>query len=191
MIRYNIFPTLVYVLNLSDLIEPVKDLMKSVTWKDEVNGGQSKNVHILDSNKILLKQFENKVNDTLSEIQYDVPLQLTTSWFTKTKPYGRIGMHTHTNSMWSSVYYFDDDCGYLSFTKDAPQINVDFQNKDHNLQMFGDVKFPASKGSMILFPSSLTHHLDVNDFDKYRYSFAMNFMPIGLCRHADSTYEYK
>ena len=61
MIRYNIFPTLVYVLNLSDLIEPVKDLMKSVTWKDEVNGGQSKNVHILDSNKTLSKQFENKL----------------------------------------------------------------------------------------------------------------------------------
>ena len=119
MIRYNIFPTLVYVLNLSDLIEPVKDLMKSVTWKDEVNGGQSKNVHILDSNNTLSKQFENKVNDTLSELQYDVPLQITTSWFTKTKPHGRIGMHTHTNSMWSSVYYFDDDCGYLSFTKDA------------------------------------------------------------------------
>ena len=33
--RLNLFPTLVYVVECSDLIEPVTDLMKSVSWYND------------------------------------------------------------------------------------------------------------------------------------------------------------
>ena len=84
--RFNIFPTLVYIVECSDLIEPVKDLLKSVTWNDDWNG-QSENVHILNTEPKLVEDFENIVNLSLSELQYELPLKLTTSWFTKTAPY--------------------------------------------------------------------------------------------------------
>ena len=108
--RFNIFPTLVYIVDCSDLIEPVKDLLKSVTWNDDWNG-QSENVHILNSQPKLIEEFQNRVNLSLSELKYELPLKLTTSWFTKTTPYGSIGRHNHSNSFWSTVYYFNDDCG--------------------------------------------------------------------------------
>ena len=187
--RFNIFPTLVYIVDCSDLIEPVKDLLKSVTWNDDWNG-QSEDVHILNSEPKLAEEFESRVNLSLSELQYELPLKLSTSWFTKTIPYGSIGRHNHSNSFWSTVYYFDDDCGKLSFTKDVPAINVNFHNQDHSTQMYGEVKFPAKKGHILLFPSSLHHHLEINNFDKERYSLAMNFMPSGMVHSQDSSYHY-
>ena len=187
--RFNIFPTLVYIVDCSDLIEPVLNLSKSVVWNDNWRG-QSENVHILNSEPKLVEEFENRVNLSLSELQYELPLKLSTSWFTKTIPYGSIGRHNHSNSFWSTVYYFDDDCGKLSFTKDVPAINVNFHNQDHTTQMYGEVKFPAKRGHMLLFPSSLHHHLEINNFDKERYSLAMNFMPSGMVHSQDSSYYF-
>ena len=70
--RFNIFPTLVYIVDCSDLIEPVKDLSKSVAWNDDWRG-QSENVHILNSEPRLVEEFENRVNLSLSELQYELP----------------------------------------------------------------------------------------------------------------------
>ena len=178
-----------YIVDCSDLIEPVLNLSKSVVWNDNWRG-QSENVHILNSEPKLVEEFENRVNLSLSELQYELPLKLSTSWFTKTIPYGSIGRHNHSNSFWSTVYYFDDDCGKLSFTKDVPAINVNFHNQDHSTQMYGEVKFPAKRGHMLLFPSSLHHHLEINNFDKERYSLAMNFMPSGMVHSQDSSYYF-
>ena len=75
--RFNIFPTLVYIVDCSDLIEPVNDLLKTVTWNDDWNG-QSENVYILNSEPKLVEEFENTVNFSLSELQYELPLKLTT-----------------------------------------------------------------------------------------------------------------
>ena len=187
--RFNIFPTLVYIVDCSDLIEPVKELLKSVKWNDDWKG-QSEDLYVLNSHPKIAKAFENRVNSALSEIQYSLPFKLTTSWFTKTQPYGSIGRHNHSNSFWSAVYYFHDNCGKLSFTKDIPAINVDFKNKDHTTQMYGEVKFPAKKGHILLFPSILHHHLEINNFDKERFSLAMNFMPSGMHHGQDSSYNF-
>ncbi len=188
--RFNLFPTLVYVVECSDLIEPVKDLMKSVSWR-EGYPYQSEDLYILNSNSELAKEFENRVNITLSEIKYDIPFRLTTSWYTRTLPYKSIGRHNHTNSYWSTVFYFDDDCGELTFIKDYPDISLNSSADDINLQMFGEASIPAQKGVMLLFPSSLFHTLKVNNTNKERYSLAMNFMPNGMSFRHDSSYEYK
>ena len=187
--RFNIFPTLVYYVNCSDLIDPVKEILKSVKWNDDWTG-QSQDLYVLKSNPKIAKVFEDRVNSALSEIQYCLPFKLTTSWFSKTKPYGSITRHNHTNSFWSAVYYFHDNCGNLSFTKDVPAINVDFKSKEHTTQMYGETMFPAKKGHILLFPSTLHHHLAVNNFDKDRFSLAMNFMPSGMHHGHDSSYYF-
>ena len=80
--------------------------------------------------------------------------------------------------------------GQTSYRLSHPAINVNFHNKDHSTQMYGEVKFPAKKGHMLLFPSSLHHHLEINNFDKERYSLALNFMPSGMIHSQDSSYYY-
>ena len=84
--RFNIFPTLIYYVNCSDLIDPVKEILKSVKWNDDWTG-QSQDLYVLKSNPEIAKVFEDRVNSALSEIQYCLPFKLTTSWFTKTKRY--------------------------------------------------------------------------------------------------------
>tara|TARA_B100000927_G_scaffold286435_1_gene277931 strand:- start:25 stop:237 length:213 start_codon:yes stop_codon:yes gene_type:complete len=56
--------------------------------------------------------------------------------------------------------------------------------------MCGDIHFPAMKGKMIIFPSTLLHHVKVNKTEKIRYSLAMNFMPVGIAGCGDSVYYY-
>ena len=65
--RFNIFPTLVYIVDCSDLIEPVKELLKSVKWNDDWRG-QSEDLYVLNSHPKIAKAFENRVNSALSEI---------------------------------------------------------------------------------------------------------------------------
>ena len=69
-------------------------------------------------------------------------------------------------------------------------ITVPSMNEDPELKMFGDISFPAKKGVLLLFPSYLPHYVEINNFDKERFSLAMNFMPFGRCGVADSTYDY-
>ena len=188
--RLNLFPTLVYVVECSDLIEPVKDLMKSVSWYNDYPY-QSADLWILNSNLELAKEFEHRVNNTLSEIKYDVPFQLTTSWYTRTLPNKSITSHKHANCVWSTVFYFDDNCGELTFSKDVPDISLNCHAEDINLRMFGEASILARKGFMLLFPSSLYHSLKANNSNRERYSLAMNFMPKGMVLNVDSSYEYK
>ena len=195
--RYSIFPTLVYVVECHDLIDDVTKAWEEVDWSETYRSSHSDSysskipIFGIDKNIDLIQKFEEKINQTLSELRYSNQFKMTTSWFTKTRPYKGIGRHNHTNSFWSSVYYFRDDCGYLSFQKDMNSITVPSMNEDPELKMFGDISFPAKKGVLLLFPSYLPHYVEINNFDKERFSLAMNFMPFGRCGVADSTYDYK
>ena len=196
-IRFSIFPTLVYAVECFDLIDDVKNACDSVDWSETYRSSHSDSysskipIFGIDNNIDLVQKIEQSGNYTLIELGYTNQLQMTTNWFTKTSPYKGIGRHNHTNSFWSSVYYFDDDCGYLSFTKDMNAITVPTTNDNPELKMFGDISFPAKKGTLLLFPSYLPHYVEINNFDKERFSLAMNFMPVGRCGVADSTYDYK
>ena len=74
--RFNIFPTLVYIVDCSDLIEPVKDLLKSVTWNDDWNG-QSEDVHILNSEPKLVEAPEKSFD--LEDICAWISIPMTNS----------------------------------------------------------------------------------------------------------------
>ena len=188
--RFNLFPTLLYIVECSDLVEPVKDLLKSVSWNMD-DPYQSEDLWVLNSNLELAKEFENRVNITLSEIKYEVPFRLTTSWYTRTLPSKSIAKHKHTNCVWSTVFYFDDNCGELTFNKDLPDISLNCHAEDINLRMFGEVSILARKGVMLLFPSVLYHTVKANNSNRERYSLAMNFMPDGMCYDNDSSYYYQ
>ena len=190
MKRHKIFPTLVYTLDCSDLIEPVQKLLDSIKWEDEFQG-QSDDLYILQKDTDLSKDFVKRVNSTLSEINYSSSLQMTTSWFNKTYVFNGIGRHIHTNSFWSSVFYFEENCGDLFFNKDHSAITVPVTKENVELQMFGEMSFPAEKGTLILFPSYLPHYVEQDNIDEPRYSLAMNYMPIRRCGDDDSTYDYR
>ena len=191
-IRVSIFPTLVYVIECSDLVEDVKSLLTDdIEWSDSPVHGQTKDLYILkNKNPKLLKSFEDKVNEALDECNFENTFQMTTSWFTRIAPYGHIESHRHGNCVWSSVFYFEEECGALTFIKDSQSINVPQNNPDSDLAMDGDVTFPCQSGKLLLFPSHIHHKLALNNRSDIRYSMAMNYMPKGQVTIGDSSFNY-
>ena len=194
--RLKLFPSLVYVVDCHELIDDVKKACEEIDWADDsrVNPDGSNISSIKYALQIgnyshLIGMFEKKMNDAISELNFDNWMELTTSWFTKTPPGKMITTHYHTNSLWSGVFYFEDS-DYLTLAKGPNQIYARTTTQDPELMMCGDVHFPAMKGKMIIFPSTLQHHVRKNTTKKIRYSLAMNFMPKGKTGSGDSVYYY-
>ena len=188
--RIQLYPTLIYDVECPELIDDVLKEFSKVKWKDDW-ANINDTVFTLDNNKTLVKKIENVVNETLSEIEYTVPLKMSTSWFTRIPP-GAIGRnHYHTNSFYSAIFYFQDFNSNLVVSKQNPQIHVPFKTKDFGLISSGDIAIKADKGHMVLIPGDIRHHIEKNFKGGNRNSLAMNFMPIGLCYSEDSSYNYK
>ena len=188
--RIQLFPTLIYDVECSDLIDDVLKEFDKSTWENDWYNIND-TVFSLKNNKKLVKKIEGIVNESLSEIEYTVPLKMSTSWFTRVLP-GDLGRnHYHTNSFYSGIFYFQDDNSRLVVTKELPQIHVPFKTKNFGLISSGDVALKADKGHMILSPGDIRHYIELNINNKNRNSLAMNFMPKGFCYADDSSYNYK
>jgi uncharacterized protein (TIGR02466 family) len=189
-LRFNIFPTLVYILDCSDLVDQIKNINETIVWNDSKYHGQSENLYCLSEEKELSNTIENRVNDCLLECDFSNQFRLSTSWFTRIAPYGHIESHHHTNCAWSASFYFNDDCGHITFMKDANGVHVPQECGDPDLGMSGDIHFPCEKGKLILFPSHLKHKVVGNQSNNIRYSMAMNFVPNGDVKCGDSSFNY-
>ena len=188
--RIQLFPTLIYDVECSELIDDVLEEFSKVKWKHGWANINDNNF-TLEDNQTLTHKFEEIVNETLSEIEYTVPLKMSTSWFTRVLP-GDLGRnHYHTNSFYSGIFYFQDDNSRLVVTKELPQIHVPFKTKNFGLVAAGDVGLEAIKGHMLLIPGYIRHYIELNINNKNRNSLAMNFMPKGFCYADDSSYNYK
>ena len=188
--RVQLFPTLIYDVECSDLIDDVLEEFNKSTWENDWCN-RNDNVFSLKNNKKLVKKIEGIVNESLSEIEYTVPLKMSTSWFTRVLP-GDLGRnHYHTNSFYSGIFYFQDCNSNLVVAKQNPQIHVPFKTKNFGLISSGDIAIKADKGHMVLIPGDIRHHIEQNFKGGNRNSLAMNFMPIGFCHQSDSSYNYK
>ena len=188
--RIQLFPTLIYDVECPDLIDDVLEEFSKVKWKHGWANINDNNF-TLEDNQTLTHKFEEIVNETLSEIEYTVPLKLSTSWFTRTEPGEEGKNHYHVNSFYSGIFYFQDNNSKLVVAKELPQIHVPFKTTDFGLVSAGDIGFEAKKGHMMLIPGNIRHYIQQNLTNKARNSLAMNFMPDGFCHAEDSSYNYK
>tara|TARA_X000000368_G_C22973626_1_gene686639 strand:+ start:53 stop:640 length:588 start_codon:yes stop_codon:yes gene_type:complete len=187
-----VFPTLIFNIDCSELISEVVDILETIEWKNKNHNDSSKDFFILSKHLELSKKFDDKVNICLSELEYAIPFKMASSWFTRTKPNQSVMEHKHTNSVWSSVFYFQDNVSNIVFRKrELPMIDVKFSNHNPSTIPYGVCESAADKGSMVVFPSDLYHSTNTNKTDTYRYSLAMNFMPDGMCYDNDSSYYYQ
>ena len=85
--RFSVFPTLIYVIDIPEVVEHLGDILSDVKWRmpdDDRSGSES--FFVLDEHQHLKDLFTEKVNSAVSELEYTVPLKLTTSWFFRLKP---------------------------------------------------------------------------------------------------------
>lgn len=180
-------------------LHTISNLQKE-EWRERHSDSKSeKNIErhrILEKFPTTKNILENYVNKALGEIVgYKANFSITSSWITLTPKGSKSQMHSHKNSFWSGVYYFDDNYGDKSG-------RLTFQNPiAYNLSSFlietkkvdtsttpGLHIRPKSK-CLILFPSYIYHEIETHHEDGDRHSLAFNIAPTGLYGDGDSTYD--
>ena len=180
-----------------DISAELKKVCDRMDWHIDADAGfdagVSKDFYVLNSmDESVLKYFEDLFNESIQNILgYENPIQITTSWFTKTHPGGSCTEHTHTNSWYSAVLYFDeydDNSSQLQLLQFVEGISSN--STQSNIYNSSDCRILPQQNMMVMFPSALRHKVTRNNSDKIRYSLALNMMPKGLCGTGDSVHHY-
>ena len=123
-------------------------------------------------------------------LNYNNKLEISSSWFTKTHKGECSPMHDHKNCVFSAVYYYgdyDDKVANLIFKNPlvnltSYRLNVDKSNKFNTY----DIEITPQSGSLLIFPSYVSHKIDVHKSEIPRLSLAFNMVPAGQYGIGDS-----
>ena len=139
-----------------------------------------------------MKQMFTHISNRLIKegLNYDNELEISSSWFTKTHKGEQSPMHDHKNCVFSAVYYYgdyDDKVGNLIFKNPivnltSYRLNVGKSNKFNTY----DIEITPQSGSLLIFPSYVSHKIDVHKSDIPRLSLAFNMIPVGQYGIGDS-----
>jgi uncharacterized protein (TIGR02466 family) len=85
--------------------------------------------------------------------------------------------HRHPNSYFSVVYYPyvpQGESGTIVFTR--PDLLTDYiPSTDYNERNYQEFFIQPTTGTLLIFPSYLTHFVNPNKTNEYRYSIAINY----------------
>lgn len=139
-----------------------------------------------------MKQMFTHISNRLIKegLNYDNKLEISSSWFTKTHKGEQSPMHDHKNCVFSAVYYYgdyDDKVANLIFKNPivnltSYRLNVGKSNKFNTY----DIEITPQAGSLLIFPSYVSHKIDVHKSDIPRLSLAFNMVPVGQYGIGDS-----
>ena len=139
-----------------------------------------------------MKQMFTHISNRLIKegLNYDNELEISSSWFTKTHKGESSPMHDHKNCVFSAVYYYgdyDDKVGNLIFKNPivnltSYRLNVGKSNKFNTY----DIEITPQSGSLLIFPSYVSHKIDVHKSVIPRLSLAFNMVPVGQYGIGDS-----
>ena len=179
----------------------IVDVANKVEYKQHQNHQQSsssKSFKIFNDNpelhfleQMLLEEFYRFKNVVLR--YEDTDFRITTSWFTKTESGESSKYHNHFNSMYSGVFYFNNDVEHTSitFTYFGASTSYVFVNAtEYNHYNSSSWTFQQKNNSCIYFPSHLPHTIEKNTGNKIRQSIAFNIMPVGDVGWGDSRHNY-
>ena len=144
----------------------------------------STNSYILNRKELtsLRNELENKLQAYFEQVyspKYDVSLRITQSWVNYTKKGQFHHKHRHPNSFISGVYYIETTgIDRIYFHNDRTPI-IDIVPTEWNSWNSKTWWTEAKKGSLVLFPSSLEHNVEVVNTDETRISLSFNTFPIG------------
>jgi len=105
---------------------------------------------------------------------------LTNSWVSRNKPGDSHPGHTHPHSIISGVFYAKagKNSGNLNFSIGKTAIQKDYRflydYEDYNLFNSANWFLEVATGTVIIFPSCLQHHVDVNKSDEERVVIGFN-----------------
>lgn len=191
---YPLFPSLLGTYVVNDDIQEL-DIIKTYRFSVKSNDGSynscvSTDFKILDNfpnvKSIIENHFLHFKNKVLKLTNNE--FVISSSWATKTEPKGFCQYHTHKNSFYSGIIYWEDlpDAGNLEFeNNNGSQFLLDQTEANLHISQKFFVKY--QKNLIAFFPSYLSHRIGLNNTIHDRYSVAYNFYPIGVIGNGDSS----
>jgi uncharacterized protein (TIGR02466 family) len=140
----------------------------------------SDDVYVLDRPEFKgIKEFIDSViedyMDNIVQPKYDTTCYVTQSWLNWTEPGGFHHTHYHPNSFISGVFYInasgDDD--KIAFAKEKHD-HFDIESGEYNVYNSNTWWIGVGTGTLLLFPSHLTHSVPITESDSTRISLAFN-----------------
>ena len=113
--------------------------------------------------------------------KYDlIDIVFTQSWVSEKRPGEYHTSHTHPNSMFSGIWYFDPEMNerdpHISFSELALPRPISFGELPHPQEH----SIKPESGDVYIFPSTLHHHVPVNENNRSRWSLPFNTFPKGF-----------
>ena len=198
MITYSLFPTPISFFKLDrDISKKENTFLLNLDQRPNKHNTRSIDYNVLDNpNLNLLSEFINTaVAAYLKEIynsKNDINLRITQSWTNYTAPGQSHHKHTHSNSFISGVFYIkaNKETDRISFYKNEGYKQIDIAGIDQwNQFNCKSWWFPVGTGELVLFPSSLTHKVEVVEGEDTRISLSFNTFPIGHFGDGDALTE--
>jgi uncharacterized protein (TIGR02466 family) len=177
----NLFPTPVGKFELGrDLTVEEQDFAANAERRPNMGNQSSADNYVLknevlsDLNKFL-SESANRYFQEIYRPRSDVSLHITQSWLNYTNAGQFHHKHAHPNSFVSGVFYLNADItkDKIYFYKDGYQ-QIKLPPTDWNTWNSESWWFEAGIGILYMFPSSLTHMVEVVTAEKTRISLSFN-----------------
>lgn len=176
----NLFPTPVGFYKLERELTK-KELSFMLDQEQRPNQGNTTSVDNYILNHTEMKKFrqfvDNSIQTYFEEVYrpaHEVKPYITQSWLNYTKPGQWHHRHAHPNSFISCVFYVKSGpTDKIYFYKDGYE-RIKVQAKDWNAWNSESWWFEATQGTMIIFPSSLTHMVETVTEEDTRVSLSLN-----------------
>jgi len=177
---HSLFPTPLFQTTLRPFTAPELEFIKGLKRRPNVANSISENSYIFNSPEMesllficdeAIKKYSETVISPLSEIS----LYITQSWanFTDSAQYHH--PHTHQNSVVSGVLYVETDPDdRIYFHRPDVFEALSFGTKDNNQWNSKSWYFDVKATTLLLFPSSLTHRVEVKKSPGTRISISFN-----------------
>jgi uncharacterized protein (TIGR02466 family) len=113
--------------------------------------------------------------DNIVQPKYDTTCYVTQSWLNWTEPGGFHHSHYHPNSFISGVFYINasGDGDKIMFAKEKHD-HFDIEPGEYNVYNSNTWWIGVGTGTLILFPSHITHSVPNTESDSTRISLAFN-----------------
>lgn len=179
------------------LTQKEKDYIINLQRRPNVGNESSVDNYILENKKLLkLKKFFSESANTFLHDVYspkgDVKLKITQCWANYSEKGHWHHLHQHPNSFISGVFYVQSNSekDRIYFIKDQYK-QFDLPTDNFNNWNSATWWFPSTQGTLIIFPSSLSHKVEPVEVDTTRISISFNTFLVGNLGDAYSLTECK
>ena len=172
---HGVFPCPVYIVKRDTNLSPKEEkeirkiIDKEGMYKNTGNSS-SNNSDIFNGKLKKIKQFcEEQLNIYVKKVinpKEELDFYITQSWLNISKPGEFHHNHSHSNSIISGVFYIStEESDNITFIDPNYRIKelISFEEKEYNPFNSTTWFFPSITNELLLFPSWLSHKVDVNE----------------------------